>query len=83
MLNRRRFCFLTHPSLIKREADKAGLKEAVAIEKADKALKRKAAAEAKRLAPKPAKRAKKNAAVIEAVVADVIESVIAAESDLE
>ena len=83
VLNRRRFCFLIHPSLIKREADKAGLKEAVAIEKADKALKRKAAAEAKRLAPKPAKRAKKNAAVIEAVVVDVIESVIAAESDLE
>lgn len=58
VLNRRRYCFLTHPSLIKREADKAGVKEAVAVEKAENVLKRKAAAEAKRLAPKPAKRAK-------------------------
>ena len=81
VLNRRRFCFLTHPSLIKREADKAGLKEAVAIEKADKVLKRKAAAEAKRMAPKPIKRARKNAPVVEPIVAVVVDPVTAVTSD--
>jgi hypothetical protein len=68
VLNRRRFCFLTNPFLIKREADKVLQKEAIAGEKADKVLKRKAAAEAKRLAPKPLKRARKNNPVIAADV---------------
>ena len=40
-------------------ADKRSLKDAAAVEKSDKAGKRKAAAEATRLAPKPAKRARK------------------------
>lgn len=77
VLNRRRFCFLTHPSLIKREADKVVQKEAVVVEKAEKALKRKADAEAKRLAPKPVKRARKNARVIDAVVVPAAAPVIA------
>jgi hypothetical protein len=64
VLNRGRFCFLTNPFLIKREADKVLQKEAIAVEKADKVLKRKA----KRLAPKPVKRARKNAPVIAADV---------------
>jgi hypothetical protein len=68
VLNRGRFCFLTNPFLIKRQADKVLQKEAIAVEKADKVLKRKAAAEAKRLAPKPVKRARKNAPVIAADV---------------
>ena len=77
VLNRRRFCFLTHPSLIKREADKVVQKEAVVVEKAEKALKRKADAEAKRLAPKPVKRARKNARVIDAVVVPAAAPIIA------
>ena len=68
VLNRRRFCLLTHPSLIKREADKVVQKEAVAVEKAGKGFKRKAGTEADGLAPKPDKRARKNAPLVEAVI---------------
>ena len=68
VLNRRRFCFLTHPSLVMREAQKVDEKEAAAEERAVKAAKRKSDAEARRLNP-PAKKARRNAAV--AVVADV------------
>ena len=67
-LNRRRFCFLTHPSLLKREADKANRKEAAALENEEKKVKRKADAEAKKLLPKPVKRQKKNHPVIDAAV---------------
>ena len=80
VLNRRRFCFLTNPALIQREAAKATLKDAAVVEKADKAGKRKAAAEEKRLAPKPAKRARRNAVVApvdDVVVAPVVDAVIA------
>ena len=66
VLNRRRFCFLTHPSLVMREAQKADEKGAAVEVKALKAAKRKSDAEAKRLNP-PAKKARRNAAV--AVVA--------------
>jgi hypothetical protein len=60
-----------------READKVVQKEAVVVEKAEKALKRKADAEAKRLALKPVKRARKNARVIDAVVVPAAAPVIA------
>ena len=68
VFNRRRFCFLTHPSLVMREAQKADEKGAVLEDRALKAAKRKSDAGARRLNP-PAKKARRNAAV--AVVADV------------
>lgn len=68
VLNRRRFCFLTHPSLVMREAQKADEKGVVLEDRALKAAKRKSDAEARRLNP-PAKKARRNAAV--AVVAHV------------
>jgi hypothetical protein len=37
VLNRRQFCFLTNPAPIKREVDKASLRDAAPVEKADKA----------------------------------------------
>ena len=65
VLNRRRFYFLTHPSLVMREADEKG---AVLEDRALKAAKRKSDAEARKLNPS-AKKARRNTAV--AVVTDV------------
>ena len=68
VLNRRCFCFLTHPSLVMREVQEADERRAVLEDRALKTAKRKSNAEARGLNP-PAKKARRNAAV--AVVADV------------
>ena len=60
VLNRRRFLFLTNPAFIAGEDKKREEKLALAEDKKEKAVKRKVAAEERKLQPPAAKRAKKN-----------------------
>lgn len=71
VLNRRRTVFLTHPEVVLREEEKREAKEASAVEKSDKTLKRKADAEARKANPPPKKRAKKVAAVAEVLAENI------------
>ena len=69
VLNRRRFIFLTNRALVASEYKKKVDKELAATDKAEKATKRKAAAEEKKANPPAAKRARKNPVAVAEIVA--------------
>ena len=69
VLNRRRFIFLTNRALVASEYKKKVDKELAATDKAEKATKRKAAAEEKKAHPPAAKRARKNPVAVAEIVA--------------
>jgi hypothetical protein len=69
VLNRRRFVFLTNPTLILKENQKRLDKEAAASVALEKSNKRKKNAEAKKLNPPANKKLKKNAVVVADIIA--------------
>jgi hypothetical protein len=69
VLNRRRYVFLTNPTLIQKENQKRLDKANAASVALDNKNKRKLASDARKLNPPVAKRAKKNAEVVAEIIA--------------